>query len=352
VKFNVIVGNPPYQVSAAEGTNRTLPVYHHFVERAIDLDPRYVVMIVPSRWFTGGFRLDEFRANMIADRRIRALVDNPLLNDCFPGVSIEGGVNFFLWDREHDNDCDFSTRIHGQVLSTVSRDLRAGRDVVIRDNIASSIVQRVASANVAVVEDWIELPLPFGRNLRTNFRGAPIKTSDDDIPVIHNKGVGYVQYDDLVRGHHLINTYKVILPMAHGGSHQLNANGYLTAAVLGEPIALAPGSICTQTYFVMGTFETAQETENYAHYLTTKFVRFLVLQRKTTQHVRAEKFRFVPQVDMTRRWTDTDLYEHFGFTDEEVDHIEATIKPRSAFLSLDSPVPSSHLPGGAKHRPL
>jgi site-specific DNA-methyltransferase (adenine-specific) len=138
--------------------------------------------------------------------------------------------------------------------------------------------------------------------------------------------------------------------MAYNGGQQVDAQGIVRVTVLGEPIALAPGSACTQTYFITGMFDTREETENYAHYLATKFVRFLVLQRKLTQHVTPDRFRFVPLLDMTRRWTDADLYAHFGLTDEEAAYIEASIKPRSVNLSLDSPIPASHLPGGAKYR--
>lgn len=120
--------------------------------------------------------------------------------------------------------------------------------------------------------------------------------------------------------------------------------------MLGEPIALAPGSACTQTYFIVGMFGSKKETENYAYYIATKFVRFLVLQRKTTQDVTADCFRFVPTMDMKKRWTDADLYKHFDLSQDEIEYIEASIKPRTVNLSLDSPIPASHLPGGYKYK--
>ncbi|MCX8214030.1 MAG: hypothetical protein OTJ97_05915 [SAR202 cluster bacterium] len=124
----------------------------------------------------------------------------------------------------------------------------------------------------------------------------------------------------------------------------------LASYVLGEPIGVAPGSVCTLTYMVVGRFDTKAETENFAYYLATRFVRFLVLQRKSTQHVTPDRFRFVPLADMKRRWTDADLYEHFALTEEEAAYIEAIIHPREPILSLDSPIPASHLPGGSKYR--
>lgn len=141
-----------------------------------------------------------------------------------------------------------------------------------------------------------------------------------------------------------MDRWKVLIPKAYGGGNQREH------AVIGEPTALAPGSACTQTYLVAGIFDTAEETENYAHYLCTKFVRFLVLQRKATQDITPDRFRFVPMLDMTRRWTDEDLYDHFELTQEERDYIEATIKPREPIINLHSPIPDTHLPGGRKHK--
>jgi site-specific DNA-methyltransferase (adenine-specific) len=169
--------------------------------------------------------------------------------------------------------------------------------------------------------------------------------------VVHGSYIGYVDRAGVAKNQAWIDRWKVLLPMASSGDTSQDETGRIVDIVLGEPIAVAPGSICSLTYIVAGMFPTAQETEHFAEYLATKFVRFLVLQRKTTQHVTPDRFRFVPLLDMTRRWTDPDLYAHFGLTPEEVDHVEASIKPRSVNLSLDSPIPSSHLPGGTKCRP-
>lgn len=341
--FDVIVGNPPYQTSA-EGTTRTLPVYQLFVERAIDLDPKYVAMITPSRWFAGGLGLEEFRDRMLNDRRLRSLVDNPRLFDCFPGVEIKGGVSYFLWDRDHDGDCEFSTRIDGVIISTASRDLREGGGVLIRDNRAAEIVHKVRARTQKSVRDWVQPRLAFNEKFRTNFRGSPERRAATDIPLVFTSGVGYVDRAEIVRGKELVAKWKVLVPKAGDG------HGREISYVLGEPIALAPGSVCTESYFVAGVFDSSDESENYAHYLSTKFARFLVLQRKVTQDVAPDRFAFVPAIGMNRRWTDADLYEHFGLTEDEAAYIEATIHPRDVILSLDSPIPASHLPGGPKYR--
>jgi site-specific DNA-methyltransferase (adenine-specific) len=345
MQFDVIVGNPPYQTSA-EGTTRTMPVYHYFVDRAISLEPKYVAMITPSRWFAGGLGLDVFRGRMLSDRRLRSIVDNPRLFDCFPGVEIKGGVSYFLWDRDHDGDCEFSTRIDGTIITTSMRDLREGDGVLIRDNQAANIVYKVRQKSTASVTEWVQPRLAFNEKFRTNFRGSPEPASSTDIPIISTGGIGYVAKDEVVRGTDLIPKWKVLVPKAGDG------HGREVSYVLGEPIALAPGSVCTESYFVAGVFPVREQAEHFAHYLATKFVRFLVLQRKLTADLAPDRFKFVPALDMKRRWTDADLYEHFGLDEVEARYIEATIHPRDVILSLDSPIPASHLPGGPKYRAL
>jgi site-specific DNA-methyltransferase (adenine-specific) len=345
MKFDVIVGNPPYQVGTDGFGATASTIYHEFVMRAIELKPKYALMVTPSRWFSGGKGLDEYRARMIADRHLRALVDNPKVFDCFPGVKIEGGVSYFLWDRDYNGDCSFSTRVDGIIQSTEQRDLRDGSGVLVRDNRAMDIIRKAAKVR-ARVEDRCTMTKPFGLTMRSNYPGSVPRPFKGAIPLIYGTKIGYSRPDQIQRNHQWINRWKVLVPMAFG-------DGQATAGftVLGEPIALAPGSACTQTYFVAGMFDTREETENYAHYLASKFVRFLVLQRKTTQHLTPDRFRFVPMLDMKRRWTDEKLYKKFGLTAEERDYIERSIKPRSVELSLDSPIPASHLPGGNRYRP-
>ena len=349
MKFDVIVGNPPYQLQTGTTSKQATPLYHYFIEKAIALDPKYVAMIVPSRWFTGGMGLDDFRGRMISDRRLAKIVDNPKIFDCFPGVKIRGGVNYFLWDRDYSGNCEFSTRVDGEILSTAKRDLREGLGVLVRDNAATSIIKKVKSDKS--VSEWVHSVGSFGASLTTNFKGAKAMKFKGSIPLIFGTHVGYVRPNQIERNYEWVDQWKVLLPKASSGDTNQDADGRIIDVVLGEPIALAPGSACTFTYVVAGLFGTKSEAENYAYFLATKFVRFLVLQRKATQDVRPDIFRFVPMMDMKRHWTDTDLYEHFGLTKKQVEHIEATITPRTVNLSLDSPIPASHLPGGVKYRP-
>jgi site-specific DNA-methyltransferase (adenine-specific) len=345
MKFDVIVGNPPYQVGTEGFGSTASTIYQHFVERAIDMDPRYVLMITPSRWFSGGKGLDSFRDRMINDRHLAKLVDNPKLFDCFPGVEIKGGVSYFLWSRTHNGDCEFSTRIDGTIISTTTRDLREGDGVLIRDNSAVEIVHKVLAGDFpGSVEKVCSVRKPFGLNMFSNYAGSVPEPFEGGIPLIYANRVGYSRPDQIERNHAWIDRWKVLIPKAADG------HGREVSYVLGQPIALAPGSACTQTYLIAGMFDTRQETENYAYYLATKFVRFLVLQRKTTQDLTPDRFRFVPMLDMTRHWTDQDLYDHYGLTTEERDYIERSINPRTVNLSLNSPIPASHLPGGAKYK--
>ena len=356
MKFDVIVGNPPYQIGMDDGKgNRTAnitPLYNLFVEKAIAMNPKYVVMITPSRWFAGGKGLDDYRDRMIADRRLRVLVDNPKIYDVFPQAKIRGGVSYFLWDRDHEGDCEFTTKVDGRTTSTMSRDLRDGNGVVVRDNFAATVVKKISSDpfSKGSLADLVSASDPFGQSIKTNFKDAAPDPFPDSIPLIFVNKVGYISPTQLERNHDWVDQWKVLIPMASSGDTAQDAQGRIIDVVLGEPIALAPGSACTQSYLVAGRFSTREETENYAHYLASKFVRFLVLQRKISQHVTPNRFAFVPQVDWTRRWTDEDLYRHFELTAEEAAYIDASIKPRTLILSLDSPIPSTHLPGGRKYR--
>jgi site-specific DNA-methyltransferase (adenine-specific) len=185
---------------------------------------------------------------------------------------------------------------------------------------------------------------PFGASIKTNFKDSRDEPFEGSIPLIYINKIGYIRRDQLERHHEWVDRWKVLIPKAGDG------HGREPAYVLGEPVALAPGSACTQSYLVAGTFHSREEAENYAHFLTTKFCRFLVLQRKISQDLTPSRFAFVPLLDMTRRWTDSDIYRLYKLSSDEVAYIERVIGPREPILSLDSPIPATHLPGGRKFR--
>jgi len=318
MEFDVIVGNPPYQIGV-EGNTRTKPIYQQFVLGAIALAPKYVVMITPSRWFTGGLGLDPFRRTMLSDRRLARVVDNPKLFDVFPQVEIKGGVSYFLWDRDHDGDCEFSTRIDGQITSTMRRDLREGRGVLVRSNQAGAIVSKVEALNETTIEPRVSSQKPFG--LLSNFDDFRNEPFEGSIRLYkRDRGDAWVDPSLVAQNHDLIDKWKVLTPEAADG------HGRIPASVTGYPFVVGPGSVCTQTFLVAGTFEDQRTAENYACYLRTRFARFLVHQRKSSQHTTSETYRFVPDVPYDRVWTDEDLYELFGLTEDEVAYIESQVK--------------------------
>lgn len=351
MKFDVIVGNPPYQIGMddAEG-NRTAnitPLYNMFVEKAISMNPRYIVMITPSRWFSGGHSLSDYRDRMLNDRRLRSIVDIPNASEVFPGVEVKGGVSYFLWDSNYSGDCHFSTRSSGEIVSTVKRDLREGQGVLIRDNFASEIVKKICSDpfEKGSLAEKVSARDPFGQSIKTNFKDSKAEPFEGSIPLVFVNKVGYIRREQLERNHDWVDKWKVLLPKASDGR-----GGVDQLTVLGEPIALAPGSACTQSYLVAGVFESSQEAENYAKYLTTKFVRFLVLQRKVSQDLTPTRFKFVPMLGMEEEWTDVDLFKMFHLTAEEIAYIEKAVAPRDWIDSLDSSVPKTHILGGRKYK--
>jgi site-specific DNA-methyltransferase (adenine-specific) len=350
MKFDVIVGNPPYQIGMEDADGNKVanitPLYNLFVEQAIALEPKYIAMITPSRWFGGGKGLSSFRAKMIKDRRLRFITDIPDATEVFPTVEIKGGVSYFLWDRDWNGDCTFSTFQNGRIQASQKLHLGKYGDVILRDIFGSKIVDKILQSvhyrdglhNVVSFRD------PFGQSLTSNFKDFKEEPFTNSIPLIFNSKVGYVESKQLERNHDWVDKWKVIIPKASDGSSRESAT------VLGEPIALAPGSACTQSYLVAGTFDSKKETENYARYLTTKFCRFLVLQKKMTQNMTGAMFSFVPVLDWTQTWDDKALFELFGLTNEEIAYIERLVGGRGWIDNLHSSIPETHLPGGRKYK--
>lgn len=327
MKFDVIIGNPPYQLGESGGESVgsfAMPIYQKFVDAGKALEPRFLSMVTPSRWFAGGRGLSEFRSEMLTDRRLRTLIDFPDSRDVFAGVDIAGGVSYFLWDSQWNGTCSVVNVKAGTAGTRLERYLDE-YDILVRYNDAISILHRVLdiaadetlSAQVAPIQ-------PF--SLRTNFRGAPSSEGiADPVRIYQNGGVGYVARQDIPRNASWVDDWKVFLSGAaseHGG--QLDSTG--TRRVFSKIIVGEPGTACTETYLVTGRFKSEGEAENFAAYLRTKFVRFLVSLRTNTQHLYSERFAFVPVLPMNRRWTDDDLYARFGLDEHERQLIESQIK--------------------------
>ena len=320
MKFDVIIGNPPYQLSTGGGSAQSTPLYNKFIKKKKKLKPRYLTMIVPSRWFTGGMGLNEFRREMMSDRRLKEIVDFVNAKDCFPGVSIGGGVNYFLWERDYNGPCKITNIEDNKVKSIDTRYLDEF-PVLLRNNKAVSLVHKVAvDSNM---EEMISAISPFG--LPTYTRGKDVKLNKDDLLLHSSGGTGYIPKDSIKSGSEYLGKYKVLLS-ANTSEHAGEPSKDGTFKVFATIKVLGPEEVCTHSYILVGNFETQLEAENLEKYLETKFVRFLVLQSVSGISISKDKFRFVPVQDFTRTWTDEELYSKYNLDQDEIDLIENTIK--------------------------
>lgn len=319
MKFDVIVSNPPYQLSDAGDSTGSSPIYNKFVEQAKKLNPRYLSMIIPSRWFAGGKGLDDFRDAMLHDHHISHLVDYPIASDVFPGVKVIGGICFFLWERDYKGHCQVTTHMNDKP-DTMTRPLDEF-DTFVRFNKAISILKKVASKKYPSMSDQVSRQKPFG--LRTFVK--PEKQGR--VTLYANKAVGKINKSEITAGTEMINKWKVLISMAYGEGGE--AREY-PRMIIGKPIIAAPPSACTETYLVVGAYGSRNEAANLASYLRTKFLRLLVGLRKNTQHITKDRFAFVPRLPLTKNWTDDKLYAHFGLAADEIAFIESMIRPMEA----------------------
>ena len=301
-----------------------MPIYQEFVKAAKSLDPRFLVMVTPSRWFAGGRGLDEYRSEVLADTRMRVLVDFPDAAEAFPGIQIKGGVSFFLWDKSWNDPCEIVTILGGKPTSPAMRRYLGAYDVVVRRNEAVPILEKVLEGtskdglgNLASKVSPIQ---PF--SIRTNFRGADTpKGMNNPVRLIRNGGEDFIERSDVPRNDAWIDEWKVLLGAAYG------AGDSFPHQIYNYPIVAGPGTACTETYLVIDRFNSKVEAERFAMYLRTRFVRFLVSLRKYTQHLYNERFQFVPDLPMDRDWTDALLYQKYGITNDEVAFINSMIRP-------------------------
>lgn len=325
--FDVVIGNPPYQLGQSGGESVggfAMPIYHKFVQAAKSLDPMYVVMVTPSRWFAGGRGLDEYRKEMLSDKRIRKLIDFTYGKEAFPGTKIEGGVSYFVWDRTWSGDCEVQTIENGLATTPpLSRSLGA-YDVLVRRNEAIPILEKVLAVTLSeggsTFDQNVSSIQPF--SIRTNFVGS--KTSAgmrDPVRLIRNGDDMFIKRKDIPRNIEWVDEWKVLLGAAYG----LGAT--FPHKVYNEPIIAGPGTACTETYLVAGRFSSESQAKKLQEFLQTRFVRFLVSLRKNTQHIYNERFLFVPNLPMSENWTDEKLYKRYGISKEEIAFIESLVRP-------------------------
>lgn len=320
MKFDVIIGNPPYQLNDGGAQASARPLYHLFIQQAKKLNPRYLTMIIPARWYSGGKGLDDFRSEMINDKHLRVLVDYQNSNDCFPGVAIKGGVCYFLWNRDDSGDCNVINMVGSQVKSNMYRILKEdGTNTLIRYNEAISILRKVRLSTNGNFSKLVSSRKPFG--FASDFRDFQESSFDNSIEIYANKTIGYINKSQISQNYGWIDKYKVLISEAYGAGEDFPHQ------IINKPFIVGKSACCTETYLVIGPFSTEEEACNVRSYMTTKLFRFLVLLKKNTQHATSKVYSFVPLQDFSHPWTDTMLYEKYGLSEDEIAFIESMIRP-------------------------
>ncbi len=322
MQFDVIIGNPPYQMKGGAGGSSDSSIYHLFVEQAMRLEPRFLSMVVPSRWLAGGRGLDEFRKEMLTNGHLRYLTDFSDSGEAFPGVQIKGGVCYFLWDAAYSGTCNV-TRIAGGVEHAQPNRSIGEFDVFVRDERALGILRKVLAKKEPSIVELVSGDTPFG--IATNFEDWTEKGGVGKIP-LHlisksKRTVAFVKRSDIRKNADAINVWKVLVPEAYGAGESFPHQ------ILGKEIVATPPSACTQSYLVVSPFQSERSAQSFASYYRTRLFRFLVSLRKITQHALRSTYTWVPQQSWNQTWTDESLYKKYGITKNEIAFIDSMIRP-------------------------
>lgn len=323
MKFDAIVGNPPYQQETGGAGRQAKPIYNLFVEQAKKVEPNYLSMITPSRWFSGGMGLDEFRINMTSDCRLVKIVDYTNAKDCFPQISISGGVSYFLWEKNWNGNCNV-TNVNSGKYNTLARPLDEF-SVFVRYNYAIPILRKILQNDFESIDQIISPLMPYG--LSTNYRGRTVKSEHDSLTLYASTGITYINQSEISKGLDMIDSYKVMMSkMSAEHAGEPNKEGMFNVFTKSLKV-LRPGEVCTHSYFLLGNFNNQLEAENLLSYLKTRFVRFIVMTTLSAVNLSKLVFFNVPMQDFSVSWTDEILYEKYGFSKDEIDYIESLINP-------------------------
>ena len=317
-KFYAVVGNPPYQESDGGHEASAAPIYHLFVEESKKISDR-LDMVTPSRWFSGGKGLDNFRKEMLTDHHLKSLVDFPKLYEPFSNVKIRGGVSYFVWDATYDGPCEVQTIENGQPTSPAVKRYLDAYDVLIRRNEAVPILNKVASKREPTLDTRISARKPFG--LPTNYHGPETPDGlNNPVKLYESQREGWISRDEIEAHSEWIDDWKVLLNRVQGTSAAVEKK------FMSNPKIAAPGSACTETYLVAGRFKCKEEAEYYVSYLKTRFVRFLISLRKVSQDAARGVYAFVPDLQYDHEWSDAELFARYALTPSEVDFIESQVE--------------------------
>lgn len=328
MQFNAIVGNPPYQSEVnrarAKGSaaQMAMPVFNTFVTQAKMLQPDYLSMIIPARWYSGGIGLNLFREQMLHDTRMVKLYDFINSRDCFTTVNIAGGLCYFLWDATADSDCEV-INISGTERNSMIRPLDSEGDIFIRSNVALTILQKIKEKTIETYQSQVLPRNPF--NYGSNARGES-EPFDGSVRLIHSKGVGYVDKKEVEKNSDIIDKYKVyISPLVpcNGEVGIDPAKGYKSITT---PRMLMPGEICTDSYIIIGVYNTLNEALSFSNYMMCKLPRYLLRLTYSSMHVGWQNFRYVPKLSLDTAWTDQLLYDYFDLSDQEIQIIDNTMR--------------------------
>lgn len=329
MRFDAVVGNPPYQETGGSGGTNDAPIYQHFAFAAIALEPQYVSLIMPARWFSGGREslLGEFRQHMLQSGHVKKLTVYTETRDIFPSVEIKGGLCYYLYESAYKGQCEYTIVQDGK-RRTTERCLD-DFDILIREPILGEIVKKVMATRPQTVDTIISSDTPFG--IPTNPSGSkknqinvfeePASTHDTQLFYITNtRKVGYINRDAVTKNAEYIDRVKVFIPEGYGAGESFPHQ------ILGVPDLGGANSVCSQSY-LFASFPDIIQARNFISYIRTKFFRALVLAVKISQHAMSRTYRFVPMQDYSHSWTDEMLYEKYGLSQEEIDFVESTIKP-------------------------